>query len=444
MGKLLVVLKREYLERVRSKWFLVGTLLGPIFFAAITVLPIVISAKTKQSSEVANIAILDATGSGVGDRVAVALHQRFPNAAAPDVRRIAAASLPREEDRALLDVQNKVVRGYLVLDSGTVAGRSARYAGRNGGALGDIELLRSVLREQVLAQRLAGEGIDAARVAAITGVHLELDAEKIGDHGRERGSGLSAVIFGYLVAFLLYMMIMLYGQMVLRGVLEEKTTRVSEMVVSSVSTDTLLAGKVLGIGLVALTQVFAWIGLSVAIGLYVLPLVLGAFAPGAAAPAAAAGGPPSMNATMAALPSLSLGTGLALLAFFVLGFLFYASLFAAAGAMVSSQEDAQQASMPVIVLLISTVIFMTPIATNPGTGLARVLSLIPFSAPILMPLRMILVPVPWYEVLGSIAGVAVACLVAIWISARIYRVGLLMYGKRPSLTELAHWVRYAG
>jgi ABC-2 type transport system permease protein len=145
-----------------------------------------------------------------------------------------------------------------------------------------------------------------------------------------------------------------------------------------------------------------------------------------------------------ALPSLSMSTALALLLFFVLGFIFYASLFAAVGAMVNSQEDVQQASMPVMLLLVSSVIFMTPIMTNPGSGLARTMSLLPFSAPILMPLRMTLIPVPWYEVAGSIAGVAVACLVAIWLSARIYRVGLLMYGKRPTFGEVARWVRHAG
>jgi ABC-2 type transport system permease protein len=144
-----------------------------------------------------------------------------------------------------------------------------------------------------------------------------------------------------------------------------------------------------------------------------------------------------------ALPSLSMSTLLALLLFFVLGFIFYASLFAAIGAMVNSQEDVQQASMPVMLLLVSSVIFMTPIMTNPGSALARTMSLLPFSAPILMPLRMTLIPVPWYEVVGSIAGVAIACLVAIWVSARIYRVGLLMYGKRPTFGELARWVRYS-
>jgi ABC-2 type transport system permease protein len=337
-------------------------------------------------------------------------------------------SIPRESDRATIEVQHKERRGYLVLDSATVAGRSALYAGRNASSLGDVEVITNIVRQQVLAQRLQADGLDPARVTSLTSTRLDLRTEKIGDNGREKGSGLSNVIFGYIVALLLYMMIVIYGQNILRGVMEEKTTRVAEVVVSSVSTDTLLAGKIIGIGLVAVTQVVAWVVLTITLAVYGLPILLKGAAIGSMA---------------AALPSLSLGTGLALLAFFVLGFVFYAALFAAVGAMVSSQEDVQQASMPVMLLLISSIIFMTPIMTNPGSGLARTMSLLPFSAPILMPLRMTLIPVPWYEVLGSIAGVMIACLVAIWLSARIYRVGLLMYGKRPSFRELARWVKYS-
>lgn len=445
MRKLGVVFKREYLERVRSKWFLIGTLLGPVFFALITIVPVMISAKTKSSTDVANVLVIDATGTSLGERVAAALREKYPLSPAPAVHSVAPASVAREEDRATLEVQAKERRGYLVLDSSTVAGTSARYAGRNASSLGDIEAITSLVRQQVLAQRLQREGIDASRVATLTGTRLELRSEKIGDHGRERGSGLGNVFFGYIVALLLYMMIVLYGQTILRGVLEEKTTRVAEVVVSSVSTDTLLAGKVLGVGLVAITQVMAWVFLSIALLVYAAPLFARGLTPDTVAQAGSAGAQAAQaNMFAGALPSVSLQTGLALLLFFVLGFIFYSSLFAAIGAMVNSQEDVQQASMPVMLLLISSVIFMTPIMTNPGSGLARTMSLLPFSAPILMPLRMTLIPVPWWEVAGAVAGVAVACLAAIWVSARIYRVGLLMYGKRPSLSELARWVRYAG
>ena len=430
LRKLGVVFKREYLERVRSKWFLVGTLLGPVFFAMITVLPILISTKTHASTDLANVTIIDATGSGMGERVAAALRQRFPLSPAPQVRSVDAAAIGPEEDRAMLAVRDKETRGYLVLDSTTVAGTSARYAGRNAGSIGDVEQITSIVRQQVLAQRLQAEGIDAKRVAALTGTRLEVRTERIGDSGREQGSGLVAAFLGYIVALLLYMMIVLYGQTVLRGVMEEKTTRVAEVVVSSVDTDTLLAGKIFGIGLVAVTQVLAWVALSIALAVYGGPLLAKKLGAGALA--------------ASAIPSISMPALGALLLYFVLGFIFYASLFAAIGAMVNSQEDVQQASMPVMLLLVSTVIFMTPITTNPGSALARTMSLLPFSAPILMPLRMTLVSVPWYEVAGSLAGVVVACLAAIWVSARIYRVGLLMYGKRPTFGELARWVRHAG
>jgi len=444
MRKLGVVLKREYLERVRSKWFLIVTLLGPVFFGCVTILPTLMASRAKQSPDLGNVAIIDATGMAMGDRIAAALRSAFPQGPAPVVQKVSADEVPRAEDAALLAVERNERRGYLVLDSATVAGRSARYAGRNAGSLGDIGTLGGIVRQQVLAQRLTSEGLDAARVSALTGVRLDLDAVKIGDHGREKGSVMSSVIIGYLIAFLLYMMIIIYGQMILRGVLEEKTTRVAEVVVSSVSTDTLLAGKVLGVGAVALTQVFAWIGLSIMMGIYLLPLLLMRMGAGAAAGAGGAGGGMNAAAAMAALPSLSLGSGLAMLFFFVFGFLFYSSLFAAVGAMVNSPEDAQQAGMPVMLLLVSSIVTMTPILTQPNSTFARVMTLIPFSAPILMPMRMILVSVPWYEVAASLLGVAVAGLLAIWLSARIYRVGLLMYGKRPSFSELARWVRYAG
>ena len=446
MRKLVVVFKREYLERVRSKWFLVGTLLGPVFFAMITVVPLLISTRSKASTDLANVTIIDATSSGMGERVAGALRQRFPLSPAPQVVSVDAASILREEDRAVISVRDKETRGYLVLDSNTVAGSSVRYAGRNASSMNDVEQITSLVRQQVLAQRLQGEGIDATRVAALTGVRLQMVTEKIGDKGREKGSGIGNVIFGYVIALLLYMMIVIYGQTILRGVMEEKTTRVAEVVVSSVSTDTLLAGKVLGVGMVAITQVVAWVALSFSLMFYGVPLLEKRLGAGAIAGGAAAGQPggAGMASQLAdALPSLSMSTLIALLLFFVLGFIFYASLFAAIGAMVNSQEDVQQASMPVMLLLVSSVVFMTPIMTNPGSGLARTMSLLPFSAPILMPLRMTLIPVPWYEVAGSIAGVAIACLAAIWISARVYRVGLLMYGKKPSFREVARWVRYS-
>jgi ABC-2 type transport system permease protein len=444
MGKLLVVFQREYLERVRSKWFLFGTLLGPVFFLVTFLLPQYIEGgRNNASSDVPHVLVLDATSSGMGARVAEALHERYPSEATPIVVTTSASELPLAEDRAVMQVQRSAIVGYLVLDSATVEGRTARYLGRNASSPRDVEALGDIVRQQVLATRMEQAGIDSKQVAAFSRLRLQMRTQKISDKGRE-GSGLGAMLFGFAVAMLLYMMIVIYGQTIMRGVMEEKTTRVAEVVVSSVSTDTLLAGKVLGVGLVAITQVVSWVVLSMATMYYVLPFVdLKMGSADQIAARAAAQGADMPNAIASAIPSISLWAGLALVLFFVLGFVFYASLFAAVGAMVNSQEDIQQAATPVMLLLVSSALFISPIMANPGSALARTMSMTPFSAPILMPLRMTLVPVPWWEVVGSIAGVTAACGAAIWLSARIYRVGLLMYGKKPSLRELVRWVKYA-
>ena len=439
--KLGVVFRREYLERVRSKWFLVATLLGPVFMGAITIAPTYMSMRSRPTDDLTRVLVIDATGANLGARVGAALGKAFPKAPAPRVKVVSPDRLLVTEDAAVEAVVNKEINGYIVLDSNTIANRSVLYAGRNASSISDVQALMTIVRQQVLAQRLEHEGLDAARVTALTAEKLETKTEKIGTKGREKGSGLGNLAFGYIVAFLLYIMIALYGQNILRGVMEEKTTRVAEVVVSSVSTDTLLAGKVLGVGLVAITQVLAWVALTIGMLVYLAPILFGKMTPQVGATAAAARGLPS-DMIISALPTP--GTALIILGYFVLGFIFYASLFAAVGAMVSSQEDVQQAAMPVMIMLISSVVFMSPILTNPGSNLSRVMSLIPFSAPILMPLRMSLIPVPWYELAASLGGVALACVAAIWLSARIYRVGLLMYGKRPTFGELLRWVRYAG
>ncbi|MGA1418322.1 MAG: ABC transporter permease, partial [Gemmatimonadaceae bacterium] len=228
------------------------------------------------------------------------------------------------------------------------------------------------------------------------------------------------------VAFLLYFSIVFYGQAILRGVLEEKTTRVAEVIVASVSPDVLLAGKVIGVGAVGLTQQLVWVLSSV--GFYTQrATIFGAMG---------IEGMPQVG-----LPSVEPFVLVALVLFFLLGYTLYASLFAAVGAMVGSQEEAQQAAQPVIMLLVFSIIFAQPVLTNPNSRLAEIVSWVPFSAPIIMPMRMTATPIGAGEIIGSLLGVLLASVACVWVAARIYRVGLLMYGKRPSLAELGRWIR---
>jgi ABC-2 type transport system permease protein len=427
MAKLWAIVKREYLERVRTKWFIFATIFGPIFFGAMIIIPAVMAKRSKSTMEFTNTRILDATTTGIGARIAESMNRgHSPGAIPPQVYIVKPSELSQAESTATHQIMNKQLSGYLIADERTLGGEEARYAGRNATSIGDMERLRASVKEALLAQRLETAGIDTSKVRDLTFIPLRLNSERITDKGRG-GSGAVSIIFAGAIAFLLYMSIVLYGQNVLRGVLEEKTTRVAEVVVSSVQPETLLAGKVLGVGAVGLTQQILWV-ITTVIMFKLRQPILEKFG----------------VATMPfALPEISIGLGLLLLLFFILGFTFYSSLYAAVGASVNTEQEAQQAVQPMLILLVATAIFINPILINPTSRLATVMSLLPFSAPIIMPLRLALGSVPWYELVISLVGVFLACLGATWLAARIYRVGLLMYGKRPTLREMGRWLSYS-
>jgi|694.fasta_scaffold65116_3 ABC-2 type transport system permease protein len=424
MAKLWAVIKREYLERVRTKWFIISTIFGPILLSAIMVLPAIMTARSIRDAKVGTIEIVDITGLGLGTRIAARIMGPMADTGTIGVRDIAPAELAAAESLLTASVMREELSGYLVVDSATVAGQSARYAGRNASSMGEMDAIEAAIRAVVLQSRLEAEGLDPVRIESLTRVRVQLQAERITEKGRG-GSGMGASILGFIVAFLLYMMLILYGQNILRSVLEEKTTRVAEVIVASVKPDTLLAGKVFGVAAVSLTQQVVWLASGVLLWSFrskIFELVgVGALPP-------------------IPFPEVSIGTLLIFILLFILGFLFYAALFAAAGATVNSDQEAQQASQPIMMLLIASIVFLQPIMLAPTSTMAKVLSWLPFSAPIVMPLRMSVVPIPALELTLVLLGLAVSCVGAIWLSSRIYRVGLLMYGKRPSLRELGRWV----
>jgi ABC-2 type transport system permease protein len=427
MAKLWAIIKREYLERVRSKWFLIATFFGPIFFSAIIIVPAWMASKSKATSDVYNTTILDATGTGFGHRLAVniAVDTTIPGRM-PVVKVVAPSELTQAESLATRDVMTKEKSGYVVVDQQTLAGESARYAGTNATSIADMAQIKTAIRNTILASRLEKVGLNDKQMKEITFIPLDFSTERITERGRA-GSGMASVLFGFAIGFLLYLSIVIYGQTIMSGVLEEKTTRVAEVVMSSVPTDTLLAGKVLGVGAVGLTQQIIWIGTT-----YVLLKLR--------APIMAKLGAPTMNFS---LPDISLGAGILFLLFFLLGFIFYSSLYAAVGSSVNSESEARQAASPLMIMIVSTGVFIQPVLLNPTGTMARVLSLIPISSPIIMPIRMAVTGVPPLEMTASLVFLMVGCVAALWLASRIYRVGLLMYGKRPTLKEMLRWVSYA-
>ncbi len=424
MGKLFAVIRREYLERVRSKWFVIATLFGPVFFGAIMFVPALISSRDEASANGTNIVIVDATGTGLGERVSSRLAGGVNGGAtAPTVNVVAMDAIAQAESLATRQVVSGSVKGYLVLDTLTATAAKARYAGSNTTALFDMQRIEGAVQREVQMMALEKSGVDAEVATSVLSRNVNVTTERLTKTGRG-GSGQINFIFGIAVAFVLYMTIFIYGLNVLRGVLEEKQSRVAEVVIASIPASRLLAGKVIGVGGVGLTQLVLWLTMSVLMYKVRQPIL-------------AKFGADTMAFSM---PDISLGVGLIVLAFFVLGFMFYAGLFAAAGATVNSEQEAQQAQMPVVLLLVTSITFLQNILTQPESTLSRVLSLLPFSAPIVMPLRMTVAPVPALEVALALLSVSLGAVGSVWLASRIYRVGLLMYGKRPSIREVFKWV----
>lgn len=442
MGKLGAVVRREFMERVRTKWFAIATIFGPILFLGISVLPIWLASRDTGTSNATDIVIIDASGRGLGAKLQEALADSVSKAPPGELVVVAAQAVVEAESTATRAIRSRTRIGYVVLDSATVAGRTARYGGRNATTMTDMSRLGRAVDRAVLAARLDGTGLTPARIDSLTKVDVRLQREEVSERGRQKNSRERSVA-GFLVAFLLYFVIVLFGQNVLRSVVEEKTSRVAEVVVASVKPEILLAGKVIGVGSVALAQLVIW-GVSYSVlGSLVLPRLLEGRTTQAVAQAGGATVPtPGADSLSSMLPAVDPVTLVALLAFFVLGYTFYASLYAAVGSMVNSEQEAQQASLPVSMLLVASAVFLQPILLSPNGTMARVMGLLPFSAPIAMPLRMASTSVPGWEILASLASVALGCVVAIWLAARIYRVGLLMYGKRPTLREVGRWLTY--
>ena len=420
-----IVFRSEFVRRVRTKAFILTTLLVPFGFLAITAVGVLVGL-ANTDSDIEQVAVLDESG-------VLAARLTLPEDAEAVVVRISADSL-RSAVRA------DVYDAALVLPASLLEGRGeAEYLSRTGGAL-FREAVRDRVERAVEDERLARVGAPA-EVRAVLDSRVALRAVRVDETGEEDARGeAGGTALGMAMGFLIYLAVLLYGSFVMQSVLEEKTNRVVEVMVSSVRPFDLLMGKVLAMGAVGLAQMLTWIGIAVALTAFAGPL-LAMFADPATA------SDPEVAEAMAQvgtfLPS-NLGALLvAFTLFFLGGYLLYSSLFAAAGSAIEQMQDAQSFTLPIMIPIILAFVCMTPVMANPDGTLAVVLSLVPFFSPILMLVRMSVTSVPFWQVALSFVLLAATFVGAIWVSARIYRIGILMYGKKPTLRDLAKWVRYA-
>src|SRR5687767_5172731 len=234
MQKLWAVVQREYMERVRTKWFVVATVFGPLVFGSLMYLPAYMATRSRASDNVARIRILDATETDLARRVATSLNGGlFGDTTRTGVEVVTPATLAQAESTATRAVLKGQIKGYLVLDKSVFIARSPRYAGTNATSLTDMRRIESAVNNEVLAQQLRSLGIAPAEAERLKRFNVGLRAERVTPTGRG-GSGQVSILIAISVSMLLYITIFIYGQNVLRGVIEEKQTRVAEIVVSSV------------------------------------------------------------------------------------------------------------------------------------------------------------------------------------------------------------------
>jgi len=439
-SKLWAIVRREYIERVRTRWFMISTIFAPLLFAAIAFLPLLLMNKDAKSVA-PRVLIIDATQQGLGKYVArslAVLRSTSEDATTADVRIVSPDSLAHARDNATSEVARRLANGFVVLDSATLRGDTVGYAGRQADSKSDRLTIANSVRSGLIALRLERGGLSASSIDSVVSAPIPtIQAASINDSGRDVTTPAKAII-ATIVAFFLYMSIIIYGQNMLSGVIEEKMSRVSEIVISSVKPETLLAGKVIGVTAVGLTQQIVWVGGTVLL-ISARTMLFGAPAIAKAQAAGAAGGFGS-NDMLAALVATPWSWVVLVLVLFLLGLLFYGALYAAVGATVGSEQDARQAAFPVVLLLVLTAVLISPTVQNPTSTLAVTMSMLPFSSPIILPIRMAITNVPTIQVVASLAILVLSCLGAIWLAGRIYRVGLLMYGKRPTLAEVRRWI----
>jgi len=417
MGGVRPILRREYLERVKSKWFIFGTFGMPLLMVGLMVVPwLFVSGRAGPDR---TIVLVDETGvlsEGVVQRL---------EAGGFSVR----VAEPGAQDSLWAKAMAGELGGYLVLGPETLSRGHVVFVGREGPGLAGGMTIRSAVSQSALEVRLGEEGTREELESLLAGGAMEVRLVGPGDGGPSDGDPEFMGVF--LGTMVLYMVILLYAVAVLRATMEEKTGRVVEILVSSVRPGHLMLGKILGVGSVGLTQLGVWVALGA------LMVTLGLPALALARPEAAAD--PAFIA--AALPGP--GQGALFLALFLGGYFLYGGVYAALGAMCSTEEEAQQAQFPVVLLLVLPVLFLLPVMEDPGSTLAVVASLVPFFTPILLYARVGTGDVPLWEIVGALVLLYAAVLAVAWVAGRIYRVGMLMEGKRPTLPELWRWVREA-
>ncbi len=410
MRKIVTIARWEYLEKVRTKTFIISLVITPLIIIMFSLLPTLLTQKEDQRTKV--IGVVDTSGIYFL-QLTNELEQYKLDDNQPKYILLKLANknktlnqLKAEADKNVID--NKI-EGFLFILNGGTDSLEVEYRSENLGSFKDLRHFEEKINRIRIQNEFNERGIDPS-LAEFVQSSVEIEQIKIEKSGKEGKQDFLVVFFSAFIFILLLMMMVIYsGQLLVRSLIEEKSNRLIEILISSCTSEQLLAGKILGLSALGLTQIFIW-------SLIGITLVGGAV-----------------------IPPEAFDDVLPMLVYFITGFIFYTTIFVGIGSIVTTEQEAQQMTTYISLILILPVVIAMPAIQNPGSVMVTVLSYIPLTIPSIMLLRFKIAPVPLLDIIITLSIMFVSTIVTLKIAAKIFRIGILSYGKKPTIKELIQW-----
>ncbi len=406
------VARWEFIEKVKTKAFIISLFMLPVIIGVFAVLPGILASKADNQTR--NIGIIDQTDS-LTLQIATKLDIKYklPDGR-PNYKLIPITdndtTLEHLKKLATAMILGNEIEGYFILPRDIMTKGNVEYRSENVGNIREQERFSSAIGDVVVEKRLLASGLDAQKIKTLT-TKVDVKTIKISSKGEEKESGFLETFFsGYIFIMMLMFLVITSGQMLIRSVVEEKSNRIVEVLLSSCSPMELMTGKVLGLTLLGLTTVSFWILILIGVN-FSTPT-----------------------------PFLNVDHLFLLIVYFVLGYLLYAAVFVAVGAPLNTEQEAQQMTSYISLLLVFPIALAIPIMQNPDSLFAKILTLIPIFTPTFMALRLAIQLPEWWEIVLSLVILCGSIVVMMWAAAKIFRIGILLTGKRPSLKEIVHWL----
>ena len=426
-----IVARREYLERVRTKAFIIMTIITPLMMFGFAVVPSLLSMRKAVGERHIVIA---SSNTALAEAIRNELVKPMTEEEAKAVQTKKDGSVPTltytvdltsdvsEANKTALQkrIDAFEIYGFVWLPEDAIAKAEYNYYARSTSDFVEMGLLQGAVNRAAMRHNLGTHGITGPEFDRVT-KRLDLQPITWKEGKAAQGNFLAKLLSSILLVVMLYVTLLTYGINVMRAVLEEKTSRIMEVLMSALTPSELLTGKILGVGAVGITQVMIWMMMGLVVS---APGIIGA-------------------ASVMKDVHVTVGTAALFVTFYLLGFGLYSTMFAAVGSMVNSEQEAQQLQFIVMLPLIISMIMMMMVIKNPNDPIVVVMSMVPFCAPMLMYLRTVVEQPPIWQIALSMALCAATIVAMVWVCGRIYRVGILMYGKKPTLPEIIKWIKYA-